>query len=64
METKSSWASKINWTQIVGMAAMLLTVFGIEMDADTQVAAIAGIQGITSVVTWVLRTWFTDKLIA
>lgn len=64
MDTKSAWASKINWTQIVGMLAMLGTVFGIDVPDDVKTQLIAGIAGIQAVVTWVFRTWFTTKQIA
>ena len=63
IETKSAWASKINWAQAVGIGATVLMMVGIEMDAETQVAMVAGIQGVIAVVTWVMRTWFTTKVI-
>ena len=62
METKSSFLSKINWTQIVAFLAMILTVFGIDLPEDQKVAIVAVIQGIQSVLTWALRTWFTTKV--
>ena len=62
-KTKSSFASKINWAQVFGIATTVLALVGIEMDPETQVKAVAGIQGIVAVVTWVMRTWFTTKLI-
>ena len=63
IETKSAWASEINWAQAVGIGATVLMMVGIEMDAETQVAMVAGIQGVIAVVTWVMRTWFTTKVI-
>ena len=62
-ETKSSFASKINWAQVIGIGTTVLALAGIEMDPETQVKAVAGIQGLVAVVTWVMRTWFTTKLI-
>lgn len=62
MDMKSAWASKINWTQAVGLIAMILTVFGIEIPNEVKVNVVAVITGATTVVTWVLRTWFTTKL--
>lgn len=62
METKSAWLSKINWTQAVSLIAMILTVFGIQIPDDVKVNIVAIITGVTTVVTWVLRTWFTTKL--
>lgn len=63
MDTKSAWLSKINWTQAVGLVAMLLTFFGINVPEDVKAEMLAVIGGVTTVVTWVLRTWFTTKLI-
>ena len=63
METKTSWASKINWAQAIGILATVLALVGIDLDPETQVAVIAGINGVMAVVTWVMRTWFTTKLI-
>lgn len=57
----SAWTSKINWTQALGVVASVLVVFGINIPPETQVAAIAGIQGVQAVATWVFRTWFTAK---
>ena len=63
METKPLWASKINWAQAIGILATVLALAGIDLDAETQVAVVAVIQGGVAVVTWVMRTWFTTKLI-
>lgn len=63
METKTSWASKINWAQAIGILATVLALVGIDLDPETQVAVIAGINGVMAFVTWVMRTWFTTKLI-
>ena len=62
-KTKSSFASKINWTQGLTLLASVLVVFGIELPTDIQLAFVAVIQGAQSVVTWVMRTWFTKELI-
>ena len=59
---KSAWASKINWTQAVAFLASMLVIFGIELDAPTQVAIVGGLQGIQAAVTWALKTWFTDSV--
>jgi len=59
---KSSWASKINWTQAVAFAAMLFTMFGIDLPADVQAQIVAGIVAAQGVLTWVLRTWFTTAI--
>lgn len=59
---ESSWWSKINWTQWVSLLASILTVYGIPMDAPTQAAVVLGIQSLQTVLTWVLRTWFTNTV--
>ena len=61
MPTKSFLESKINWTQLVALAAMVLTVFGVDIPDEQKVAIVATIQGAQSVLTWVLRTFFTTK---
>ncbi|MFH1740047.1 MAG: hypothetical protein ABIH23_13640 [bacterium] len=62
VEVKSSWASKINWTQAIALLAGVLTYFGVEMDEATKQAVLATIVGASAVITWVLRTWFTSKV--
>jgi hypothetical protein len=62
VEVKSAWLSKINWTQAVAMLASVLVVWGIDLDAQTQVAIVATIQGAQSVVTWAFRTWFNRSV--
>lgn len=65
VETKSAWASKINWTQAVGGAAMVLTFVSggkVGMTADQQAATVVVIGVIQSVMTWVIKTWFTPTV--
>jgi hypothetical protein len=62
METKSSWLSKINWTQAIAFLAMILTVFGINLPDDVKIQLVAIISGVQAIVTWVVRTWFTTQL--
>ena len=62
METKSAWVSKINATQAVAVLAMLLTMFGADLDTETQAEVVAFIMSGQAVATWVMRTWFTKKL--
>ncbi len=57
VQVKSAWLSSINWTQAVGVLASILVVFGIEMDANTQVSVVAGIQAVAALVTWGLKTF-------
>lgn len=62
MVVKSSWASKINWAQGVGLLATVLAMIGIDVPAEVQAQIVAGIASAVYVVTWVLRTWFTKSL--
>lgn len=62
METKSSWLSKINWTQIVGLIATVIGLFGFDLPMEQQVELVAAIQAIQAAVTIIMRTWFTKKL--
>lgn len=57
----SPWYSKINWVQIGGFAAMGATALGYTVPADLIPAATTVITGVVTVVTIVLRTWFTGK---
>lgn len=54
---KSAWFSKINWTQAVSLVGTLLALKGFNLDAETQVAIVATIQGAQSVATWAFRTF-------
>lgn len=49
--------TNINWTQLVGLAATLLALFGVKLDPATQAAAVAAIVSLTAVATWVLHTF-------
>jgi hypothetical protein len=62
VEAKSAWISKINWTQAISMVAMVATYFGINMPADVQAAILAAIVAVSTVVTWILRTWFSPTV--
>ena len=59
---KSGWLSKINWTQAVAFGAMLLTMFGIDLPAQTQADILAAVLAGSSVLTWVLKTFFTNTV--
>lgn len=67
VEVKSAWTSKINWTQAVGVAASVLTVVTgskFNIPADQQLVIVGIIQGVQSLVTWVVKTWFTNTVTA
>ncbi len=59
---KSAWLSKINWAQAVAFLAMLLTMFGVDLDAETQNQILAAILAVSNVATWIMRTWFTTTI--
>ena len=62
VDVKSSWLSKINWTQAVGLLATLLALKGITMSPETQVQVVVGIQAVVAAVTWVFKTFFTSTV--
>lgn len=62
VEVKSPWVSKINWTQMLAMAASLATVFGWTVPPDLVPAAVTAITAVQAVATVVMRTWFTKTV--
>ena len=65
VDVQSAWASKINWTQAIGIVASILTVVTgskYSISAETQLSMVAGIQSVQAVVTWVIKTWFTKTI--
>ena len=65
VSVKSAWLSKINWTQAVAGAAMILTfISGGKMDltADQQAALVMSIGVLGNIVTWIIKTWFTPTV--
>ena len=65
VDVQSAWASKINWTQAVGILASVITVVSgnkYQIPAETQLAIVATIQGIQGVTSWVFKTWFTKTI--
>lgn len=63
VETKSIWFSKIFWTQIIGIAAMALSVFGgFEIAPQTQLEIVSGIVAAQGAVTMLLKTFFTSTV--
>lgn len=50
--------SKINWTQIIGLAAVALSWFGFDLPAEQQAQVATIIAAGTGIVTFILRTWF------
>jgi len=65
VQTKSAWASKINWTQAVSSGAMLLTLISggkLNLTADQQVGIVVTIGVAGDIITWVTKTWFTPTV--
>ena len=62
-EPKQAWESKINWTQIVAVLAMGLTMFGIDLDPDIQQRLAVTISSLAAAITIIWRTWYTSKKI-
>lgn len=58
---KPAWESKINWTQIVAVLAMGLTMFGIDLEPELQERLAVALSSIVAAVTIIWRTWFTSK---
>ena len=62
-ETKSVWASKIVWTQIVAMLAMAVSFWGFDLPARDQAEIVAAILAVQGVVTILWRAFFTGRRI-
>ncbi len=61
---KSAVTSKINVTQVIGVAAMLASYFGLPLTPEQLAGVVTTIGVAQSIVTWVLRTWFTKSVVA
>lgn len=59
---KPAITSKINWTQFIGVAAMLASYFGLPLTADQLAGILAAIGTAQGVITWVIKTWFTNSV--
>jgi hypothetical protein len=62
---KSAWLSKINWTQIVSIVAMVIafaTSNKFQIDVNQQAAIVVVIGVIGNGLTLVLKTWFTPTV--
>jgi hypothetical protein len=66
-DVKSSFLSKINWTQAVGVGVSCAVVLGCnkcDMPVATQAELVLAIQSLQGVATWIMRTWFTTRITA
>lgn len=65
VDVQSAWASKINWTQAIGIAASVLAVVSgnrYSLPPETQLQIVAAIQAVQAVATWIMRTWFSKTV--
>ncbi len=61
---KSGLFSKINWVQLAAPAATILAAFGLPLTADQIIALFVVGQLGQSVLTFVIRQWFTKSVTA
>jgi hypothetical protein len=59
---KSGAQSVTNWTQIVGIAAMVASFYGLDIPPEAQAAVAVGIQGVVAAITVIRRTYFTASV--
>lgn len=62
VELKSAWWSKINWTQVVQIAASLATFAGLVVPPDLIPQALVVINGVAGLATIVMKTYFTNSV--
>lgn len=59
---KSSWYSKINWTQAGALIAAIVAFFGLPIDPEMLTKVLLGIITGQSVITTILKSWFTRSV--
>ena len=62
VNVKSSWASKIEWTQAAGAVVILASFFGLDLTAEQQAAVVTVIALLAQGTTWIMRRWFTTSI--
>jgi hypothetical protein len=65
VQIKTAWMSKINWTQAISGAAMLVTFLTggkLNITPEQQVDIVVTIGVVTNIITWVIKTWFTPTV--
>lgn len=62
VEIKSAWYSKINWAQVLALLVTAATTNVLGLDEATQVKVLAGVQVVQSVLTIVLKTFYSDTV--
>jgi hypothetical protein len=59
---KSSWASKVNWNSAITLLIAVAALFGYKISETDQATVMAAIMAVGSVVTIIIRTFFTTSL--
>jgi len=62
---QSTWWSKINWAQVVGVIASALVIFTggkVDLSAELQAYIVVAIQAIIGALTIVLKTYFNSTV--
>jgi hypothetical protein len=62
VDVKSSWASKIEWTQAAGAVMILASLFGLNLTPEQQAAVVTVIALAAQAATWIMRRWFTTSI--
>ena len=65
VEVRTAWASKINWTQMIGVIASVLVVATggkLNIPIEQQASIVLLIQTGQGLITWVMKTWFTTTV--
>lgn len=64
VDVKSAWNSKINWGELIKVAAALLATKGVDLSPEVQNDILMLIIAGGGLYTWIVRTWFTGKVTA
>lgn len=59
---KSAWASKINWTNVLGGVGTIIVALAAGFDAPTSAAILTGWSLLQNVLSVVFRTWFNASV--
>lgn len=65
VDVNSAWWSKINWAQVVGIAASILVILTggkLDLSPELQAQIVLAIQAIIGIITVVLKTFFTTSI--
>lgn len=62
METKSAWASRINWTAAISALLTLLAAFGLPISEEMKVQIMALVGTLSPIAVILLKTFFTTTI--